>query len=211
MGWHLPVFSVSSPDQTQPGLPSGGYRATIAAVFQNGPTDARPVRCSLTSQLIRCTRVKPVLRGCTDRYHRQGHHYPGNRWGLGVPIQNAPPSGATRTVGKGRDKLPTHRATERRSCFLPMPRRAGVSAGRTPMTDISQLPQRDDFGYPLRPDARRDFRNVSVRTSKRILLGGIFILIGAIGTLLRLGRAGRPKTALTPQSFHPRRILVLRV
>ncbi len=78
------------------------------------------------------------------------------------------------------------------------------------MTDTS-LPQRDDFGYPLRPDARRDFRNVSVRTSKRILLSGIFILMSILGTLLRLGRSGRHKIALTPQSFQPRRILVLRV
>jgi hypothetical protein len=58
------------------------YRATISARFKNVPRDARPVSCSTTCQLTRCTRVKPVLRGYADRYHRRGQHYPGNRWGF---------------------------------------------------------------------------------------------------------------------------------
>jgi hypothetical protein len=82
MGWHLPVFSVSLPDQTQPGCSSEHYRATISARLKNVPRDALPVSCSITLRLIRCTRVKPVLERCADRYHRQGKLYLGNQRGF---------------------------------------------------------------------------------------------------------------------------------
>src|SRR5579883_723901 len=70
---------------------------------------------------------------------------------------------------------------------------------------------RDDFGYPTRPDTQRRFRNLAVHTSKRILLSATYGLMSAVGLGLRLGRLGRRQVPLTPQTFHPRRILVLRL
>jgi hypothetical protein len=123
MGWHLPVFSVSLPDQTQPGCSSEHYRATISAVLKNVPRDARPVSCSITSELTICTRVKDVLRGCADRYHRRGHHYFMRKrggWAISQPerephILLSPLQGDL--CGRGeRSRACAH-------FFLPMPRR----------------------------------------------------------------------------------------
>ncbi|GCE13482.1 lipopolysaccharide heptosyltransferase II [Tengunoibacter tsumagoiensis] len=80
------------------------------------------------------------------------------------------------------------------------------------MTQIAPfLEQRDDYGYPTRPTSRRTLRNVSVHISKRILLTIIFMMMSLLGACLRLKRIGKPHPALTPPSFHPRRILVLRM
>jgi lipopolysaccharide heptosyltransferase II len=69
----------------------------------------------------------------------------------------------------------------------------------------------DDYGYPSRPDSQRKLRNISVHTSKRVLLGGIYQLMSIIGAFIQLKRSGKRQPPLTPQSFHPRRILVIRL
>lgn len=69
----------------------------------------------------------------------------------------------------------------------------------------------DDYGYPTRPDSRHKVRNFLVRTSKRILLAGIYVCASAIGLVLKLGRLGKKQVPLSPDTFHPKRILVLRM
>ncbi len=69
----------------------------------------------------------------------------------------------------------------------------------------------DDHGYPTRPDSRRKLRNAVVYTSKKILLSGVYIGASTLGILLRFGRIGKQEVPLTPQTFHPSRILVLRM
>jgi len=79
------------------------------------------------------------------------------------------------------------------------------------MTQLPQATSLDEYGYPLRPDARRQLRNRSVRMSKRILRMSIFALMSSIGAFLWLRRLGTHKVPLQPQSFSPRRILVIRL
>ncbi|WP_220194462.1 lipopolysaccharide heptosyltransferase II [Ktedonospora formicarum] len=72
-------------------------------------------------------------------------------------------------------------------------------------------PDLDEYGYPTRPDTQRKLRNAIVHTSKRLLLGGIALTLGGIGAFLKLKEMGRSRVPLTPKTFHPRRILVIRV
>ncbi len=69
----------------------------------------------------------------------------------------------------------------------------------------------DDYGYPTRPDSRRRLRNAIVYTSKKIFLGSVYIGASLFGILLRLGPIGQRHVPLRPQTFRPRRILVLRM
>jgi lipopolysaccharide heptosyltransferase II len=69
----------------------------------------------------------------------------------------------------------------------------------------------DDYGYPTRPDPRRKLRNTVVRTSKKILLNCVYIGASILGTWLRFRHIGTHHVPLTPQTFQPRRILVLRM
>ncbi|GCF07092.1 lipopolysaccharide heptosyltransferase II [Dictyobacter arantiisoli] len=71
--------------------------------------------------------------------------------------------------------------------------------------------KRDEYGYPLRPDSRRRMRNITVGLSKRVLLLAIYVLMSLIGTLLRGQKGAASRVPLTPEHFHPRRILVLRL
>ena len=79
------------------------------------------------------------------------------------------------------------------------------------MAQVAQSPQRDDAGYPTQPDTRREWRNRLVGLSKRIVLSGVKVIAGAIGTVLILQRIGQKQPPLTPQTFHPRHILVIRM
>ncbi|MDQ6660874.1 MAG: lipopolysaccharide heptosyltransferase II [Chloroflexota bacterium] len=81
------------------------------------------------------------------------------------------------------------------------------------MSKIQALQQntRDDYGYPFRPDSRRKLRKVSIRTSKRIIRAGIYLILSLIGFCLWLGRRGNLYPPLTPQTFHPKRILIIRL
>ncbi len=75
----------------------------------------------------------------------------------------------------------------------------------------NRLQQRDEYGYPTRPDSRRTLRNAFVRTSKRLLLGSIYGGMSIVGAFLQLGRLGKKRVPLTPQTFQPRRLLVIRM
>ena len=79
------------------------------------------------------------------------------------------------------------------------------------MAQVSQTPALDEYGYPVRPDARRQLRNRSVRTSKRVLNVSITALMSVVGIFLWLRRIGVHYPPLRPQSFSPRRILVIRL
>ncbi|HTI15553.1 MAG TPA: lipopolysaccharide heptosyltransferase II [Dictyobacter sp.] len=79
------------------------------------------------------------------------------------------------------------------------------------MSTILSSQQKDDYGYPTRPDSRRKVRNLLVGTSKRILLAGVTSIMSGAGAYLALRRFGKKQPALTPMTFYPRRILVLRM
>jgi len=69
----------------------------------------------------------------------------------------------------------------------------------------------DAYGYPLPPGRRWKLRRRAIDTGKNAVAGMIAALLSVIGVLLRLGRLGRRYPPLTPRSFHPRRILVIRL
>ncbi len=69
----------------------------------------------------------------------------------------------------------------------------------------------DDYGYPLPPDTKTKLRKFGIRTSKGVLGACISAFMTAVGFLLWLGRRGKHLPPLTPQTFHPRRILVIRL
>ncbi|GAC1471761.1 MAG: hypothetical protein PVS3B1_15090 [Ktedonobacteraceae bacterium] len=79
------------------------------------------------------------------------------------------------------------------------------------MGHIVQPQHRDEYGYPTQPDARRHLRNNIVGASKKVLLTSIALLMRLPGAYLALRRQGKRYRPLTPQTFHPRRILVLRL
>ncbi|MBO0778661.1 MAG: lipopolysaccharide heptosyltransferase II [Ktedonobacteraceae bacterium] len=70
---------------------------------------------------------------------------------------------------------------------------------------------RDEYGYPLHPDSRRKLRATLVQTSKRILLGAIYLLLALLGCGLSAKRLWRRPAPLSTRTFHPRRILVIRL
>ena len=76
---------------------------------------------------------------------------------------------------------------------------------------MSQIKNLDDYGYPFPPDSRRKLRKIGIRSSKSILRTIIYLIMSIIGGLLWLGRPGKKYPPLTPQSFHPQRILVIRL
>ncbi len=73
------------------------------------------------------------------------------------------------------------------------------------------LPLLDEYGYPLRPNSKRTLRNVVVRTSKRLLRLGIYGLMSLLGAVLQMGNRGQKRQPLTPTTFFPKRILIIRV
>jgi len=79
------------------------------------------------------------------------------------------------------------------------------------MVQTAQPNNRDEYGYPTRPDSQRKLRNLSVHTSRQLLLMGIYLLMSIIGAFLWLSRLGKHYPPLTPQHFQPRHILVIRL
>ncbi len=73
------------------------------------------------------------------------------------------------------------------------------------------LPALDEYGYPQRPDARRQLRNSMVRNSKRVLGASIYVLLSVVGVFLKLRRIGKRAAPLQPPGFQPERILVIRL
>ncbi|GAC1403758.1 MAG: lipopolysaccharide heptosyltransferase II [Ktedonobacteraceae bacterium] len=73
------------------------------------------------------------------------------------------------------------------------------------------LPMLDDYGYPVRPSSQRTLRNVAVRMSKRLLLLGIYGLMSLLGAVVQLRSRSNVHQPLTADTFHPKRILIIRV
>ncbi|WP_052887956.1 lipopolysaccharide heptosyltransferase II [Thermogemmatispora carboxidivorans] len=69
----------------------------------------------------------------------------------------------------------------------------------------------DEYGYPLRPPARRRLRKLFIQLSKRTLLTIIYLALSSYGLLLRCARLAQRREPLNPQHFRPRRILVIRL
>ncbi|MBV9689275.1 MAG: lipopolysaccharide heptosyltransferase II [Ktedonobacteraceae bacterium] len=69
----------------------------------------------------------------------------------------------------------------------------------------------DDHGYPVRPGSQHKLRNLSVHASKRILLTVIYCLMSVVGFFLWLSKQGKKQPPLTPATFAPQRILVIRL
>ena len=74
-----------------------------------------------------------------------------------------------------------------------------------------QLRNVDDYGYPMPPSTRRKVRKSVIRTSRGIIGTVIYLLLSIIGCLFWLGRWGKRYPRLTPATFHPKRILVIRL
>ena len=74
-----------------------------------------------------------------------------------------------------------------------------------------QLSNVDDYGYPLAPGASWQRRKRIIRASRSIVGKFIYLLMSIIGGFLWLGRRGKRYPPLTPATFHPRRILVIRL
>ncbi len=69
----------------------------------------------------------------------------------------------------------------------------------------------DDYGYPMPPSSRRQLRKAVIRTARGMVGKGIYAVMSLIGACLWLGRLGKKYPPLTPQTFQPKRILVIRL
>src|SRR5216117_1489737 len=74
-----------------------------------------------------------------------------------------------------------------------------------------QLSKVDDYGYPLPPGWQKKLRKNIIRASRSIVGKGIYLLMSIIGAFLWLSRLGKPHPPLSPATFHPKRILVIRL
>ncbi len=80
------------------------------------------------------------------------------------------------------------------------------------MGDRKEVESRvDNYGYPLPLDFRRQLRRRVIRIGRSVTTKCIYLVMSAIGALLWLGRRWKSYPALKPQSFHPKRILVIRL
>src|SRR5256885_12128150 len=101
--------------------------------------------------------------------------------------------------------LPSHKWR-----WVPTPRFYG-SQGKCMSYREEQLSNVDDYGYPLAPDVSWQRRKRIIHTSRSIVGKIIYLLMSIIGGFLWLGRRGKRYPPLTPATFHPRRILVIRL
>lgn len=69
----------------------------------------------------------------------------------------------------------------------------------------------DAYGYPLPPERRWKLKRRAIGSSRSVVVGMMTTLMRIIGALLLLGRVGKRYPPLTPRSFHPQRILLLRL
>lgn len=74
-----------------------------------------------------------------------------------------------------------------------------------------QLNNLDNYGYPLSPDSRRKLRKTAIQASKHVILLSIYLILSIVGFLLWLSRLGKKYPVLSPQTFHPQHILVIRL
>ena len=73
------------------------------------------------------------------------------------------------------------------------------------------LPRLDEYGYPIRPNSQRSLRNFMVRVSKRLLLITFYGVLSLFGILIQLQSRSKTELPLTPATFRPQRILLIRV
>ena len=69
----------------------------------------------------------------------------------------------------------------------------------------------DTYGYPFPPDSQRKLRKSSIKTARNLLGKCIYFALSIVGAFLWLGRLGKQLPPLTPATFHPKRILVIRL
>ena len=69
----------------------------------------------------------------------------------------------------------------------------------------------EDDGYPTRPTPKQRARKTAVRASRGLLGRAIYVAVSLWGALLWLGRLSKRYPPLRPETFHPRRILVIRL
>src|SRR2546430_5230787 len=74
-----------------------------------------------------------------------------------------------------------------------------------------QLSNVDDYGYPMPLSWRRKLRKVAIGAIKSIIARGIYMVMSIVGGFLWLRRLGGKYPPLTPATFHPTRILVIRL
>jgi lipopolysaccharide heptosyltransferase II len=74
-----------------------------------------------------------------------------------------------------------------------------------------QLSNVDDYGYPMPPGWQRKLRKNIIRTGRSIVGKGLYLLMSIMGGFLWLERRGKHYPSLTPATFHPQRILVIRL
>lgn len=74
-----------------------------------------------------------------------------------------------------------------------------------------QLSNIDNYGYSLPPTPRAKLRKRVVHTGRSIVGKITYLLLSIIGVFLWLRRLGKRYPPLTPATFHPRRILVIRL
>lgn len=69
----------------------------------------------------------------------------------------------------------------------------------------------DTYGYPFPPGSQRKLRKSSIKTARNLLGKCIYLALSIVGAFLCLGRLGKQQLPLTPATFHPKRILVIRL
>lgn len=82
------------------------------------------------------------------------------------------------------------------------------------MTQTDAQAQRidnEDDGYPTRPTAKQRARKTLVRASRGLLGEAIYVVMSLWGGMLKLSRLGRRYPPMRPETFQPRRILVIRL
>jgi lipopolysaccharide heptosyltransferase II len=76
---------------------------------------------------------------------------------------------------------------------------------------MSSNQELDTYGYPFPPDSQRKLRKSSIKTARNLLGKCIYFALSIVGAFLWLGRLGKKQPPLTPATFHPQRILVIRL
>jgi lipopolysaccharide heptosyltransferase II len=69
----------------------------------------------------------------------------------------------------------------------------------------------EDDGYPARPTTKQRLRKMIVRASRGLVGTLIYATVSLWGVVLMLGRLGKKYPPLRPETFQPRRILVIRL
>ncbi len=76
---------------------------------------------------------------------------------------------------------------------------------------MSSNQELDTYGYPFPPDSQRKLRKSSIKTARNLLGKCIYFALSIVGAFLWLRRLGKKLPPLTPATFHPKRILVIRL